>query len=292
MKRQALTIVVMAFCLINNQTTCRAADDVKAQTEATIKTVSAQLMSGEPQKVQEAIGAIQQLITKDPKAGITALTTRWNTPLFFAKRYDDIASLTQRAVIYSQSPAYVPMGEPPVELLQQMCVRALISAGRGDEALAAAKSLYNVTTMRNTSVAIDLVAQALAVAHKDIPGIGKKFRLQQLEGASTNAPPETITKTPYLLANVKVDAKLYEATITEQMNVDNVTLATLKTLGNLYLLADQPKKAEEVFRRIYEIADQSNLAAAIEGIARSIRAQDGNIARANAYIIAERNNAQ
>ena len=76
------------------------------------------------------------------------------------------------------------------------------------------------------------------------------------------------------------------------MNVDNVTLGNLKTLGNLYLLADQPKKAEEVFRRIYEMADQGNLSGAIEGIARAYRAQDGNIARANAFIVAERNKTQ
>jgi len=176
--------------------------------------------------------------------------------------------------------------------LLQMQIRALMAAGRGMEALAVAKSLYNYVSMRNTSVAIDLVGQALTAAHKDQPGLGKKFRLQQMEGPSTNAIPDAIAKTPSMLADVKVDAKPYEPAIAGQLKVDNVTLGTLKTLANLYLLADQPKKAEELFRRIYEMADQANLSAAIEGIARSYRAQDGNIARANAYIIAERNKTQ
>ena len=146
--------------------------------------------------------------------------------------------------------------------------------------------------MQNTSLAIEMVAQALTVAHPEQPGLGKKFRLQQLESASTNASVTAIAKTPSLLADVRVDAQPYAVAIASQLNVDTVTLRNLQAVGNLYLLADQPQKAEEVFRRIYELSSQANLAGAIEGIARSIRAQDGNIARANAYILAERNKQQ
>ena len=51
-------------------------------------------------------------------------------------------------------------------------------------------------------------------------------------------------------------------------------------------------KAEDVYRRIYDMAESGDLVNAIEGIARSLRAQDGNLARANAFIIAERNKTQ
>ena len=216
MRKQVMIVAMMAVVLIGSQAPGWAADDAKAKTEAEakarvdadIKAVSAQLMSGDPQKVPEAIVVIQRLIAKDPKVFISALTTRWNTPLFFAKRYDDIASLTQNSAILALS-INLPSADTIVEALLQMRVRALVVAGRGDEALAAAKSFYNVVTMRNTSVAIDPVAQALTAAHKDQPGLGKKFRLQQIESAGTNATVEAAAKMPSMLADVKVDAKPY-----------------------------------------------------------------------------------
>ena len=291
MKRQVMRMTVLAVGLIGSQLTGRAADDTKAKTEADIKAISSQLTSDDPQKVQDAIKGIQQSITKDPKNGIPTLVARWNMPLFFAKRYDDIATLTQNAIVLTESPG-PQAGDGPVEALAQMRIRALILAGRGEDALAAAKSFYNVVTLKNTSVAIDFVVQALAVARKDQPGLGKKFRLQQIESTSTNATLEGAGKVPSMLADVKVDSKPYEAAMNEQLNVDNLTSANLQMLGNLYLLADQPKKAEDIYRRIYDIAESGDLVNAIEGIARSLRAQDGNLARANTFIIAERNKTQ
>jgi len=293
MKRKVMMMAVLAVGLIGSQLTGWAAEDPKVKAEADIKAINTQLTSDDPQKVQEAIKAIQQSITKDPTQSILTLAGRWNMPLFFAKRYDDIASLTLTSMVLVESPSSgFSVNKPTLETLAQMRIRALILAGRGKDALAAAKSLYNVVSLRNTSVAIDFVVQALAVARKDQPGLGKKFRLQQIESTSTNATPEAAAKMPSMLADVKVDAKPYEAAMNEQLNVDNLTSANLQMLGNLYLLADQPKKAEDVFRRIYDIAESGDLVNAIEGIARSLRAQDGNLARANAFIIAERNKTQ
>ena len=289
--KQKMMMAVMAVGLIGSQHIGWAAEDPKVKAEADIKAICTQLTSDDPQKVQEAIKAIQQSMTKDPRTGIQTLTTRWSMPLFFAKRYDDIANLTLTGIIFSESPGST-LGDAQMEALAQMRIRALILAGRGEDALAAAKSFYNVVTLKNTSVAIDLVVQALAVARKDQPGLGKKFRLQQIESTSTNATLEGAGKVPSMLADVKVDSKPYEAAMNEQLNVDNLAIQNLRMLGNLYLLADQPKKAEDIYRRIYDIAESGDLVNAIEGIARSLRAQDGNLARANTFIIAERNKTQ
>ena len=292
MKRKAMMMMmVLAVGLIGSQLTGWAAEDPKIKMDADIKAISTQLTSDDPLIVQGAIKAIQQLIAKDPKTGLQTLTTRWNMPLFFAKRYDDIANLTLTGIVFLESPGST-LGDAQLEALAQMRIRALILAGRGEDALAAAKSFYNVVTLKNTSVAIDLVVQALAVARKDQPGLGKKFRLQQIESTSTNATLEGAAKVPSMLADVKVDSKPYEAAMNEQLNVDNLAIQNLRMLGNLYLLADQPKKAEDIYRRIYDIAESGDLVNAIEGIARSLRAQDGNLARANAFIIAERNKTQ
>ena len=288
--KQKMMMAVLAIGLMGSQLTGWAAEDPKVKAEADIKAICTQLTSDDPQKVQEAIKAIQQSMTKDPRTGVQTLATRWNMPLFFAKRYDDIANLTLTGIIFTESPGST-LSDAQMEALAQMRIRALVLAGRGDDALAAAKSFYNVATLKNTSLAIDLVVQALAVARKDQPGLGKKFRLQQIESTSTNATPDA-AKMPSMLADVKVDSKPYEAAMNEQLNVDNLAIANLRMLGNLYLLADQPKKAEDVYRRIYDMAESGDLVNAIEGIARSLRAQDGNLARANAFIIAERNKTQ
>ena len=262
--KQKMMMAVVAIGLIGSQLTGWAAEDPKIKAEAEIKAISTQLTSDDPQKVQEAIKAIQQSITKDPTQSILTLAGRWSMPLFFAKRYDDIANLTQTAMVLVESPSTgFAVNKPTLE-----------------------------TLARSTSVAIDFVVQALAVARKDQPGLGKKFRLQQIESTSTNATPEAAAKVPSMLADVKVDAKPYEAAMNEQLNVDNLTIANLQMLGNLYLLADQPKKGEDIYRRIYDMAESGDLVNAIEGIARSLRAQDGNLARANAFIIAERSKTQ
>jgi hypothetical protein len=54
--------------------------------------------------------------------------------------------------------------------------------------------------------------------------------------------------------------------------------------GDLLLLADQGAEAEKVFREIYQTADGTDqLSQSIEGIAKAIRAQDGNPVRAAAW---------
>ena len=79
--KQKMMMAVVAIGLVGSQLTGWGAEDPKVKTEADIKAISTQLTSDDPQKVQEAIKAIQQSMTKDPRTGVQTLATRWNMPL-------------------------------------------------------------------------------------------------------------------------------------------------------------------------------------------------------------------
>jgi hypothetical protein len=52
------------------------------------------------------------------------------------------------------------------------------------------------------------------------------------------------------------------------------------------LIADKSAEAEALFRELYQSAGtQQDLATATEGLARSLRAEDGTLARANAWLL-------
>lgn len=252
-----------------------------ADPEAEAKAIAVQLVSGDPAQVEAAVAGIREAFDKDASKAATQMAARWGMALYAAQRYDDAAAfaLTGSLALHSD------LGR--LEMLQQLRVRSLIKAGRGAAALAAAKSLYNVAQMRNTSAAIDLVVQALVLAHPEDPAIGKKFRLEQVQGAATNAPPSG-TPPPFLAA-VKVDAGPYQETIDTQLRRDSPYWFGL---GNLYLLADQSKKAEAAFQQFMDWAKLPELGPAMEGVARSIRAQDGTVGRANRWILEQRARGQ
>ncbi len=54
--------------------------------------------------------------------------------------------------------------------------------------------------------------------------------------------------------------------------------------GNLLLLMDRPKEAKAAFERAAMLAADKQASTAAEGVARSIKAEDGTIGRANAYV--------
>jgi hypothetical protein len=58
--------------------------------------------------------------------------------------------------------------------------------------------------------------------------------------------------------------------------------------GNLLLLSDKPKEANKAFEAAYRISPEKQLAAATEALARAMRAEDGNVERANAWVLSLR----
>jgi hypothetical protein len=85
-----------------------------------------------------------------------------------------------------------------------------------------------------------------------------------------------------VLKSIHVDSKPYEASINRETGGD---YHSLLRKGNRLLLADRPAEAKTLFEAAVKQANSDQLPGAVESVARAIRAQDGNIARANQYLI-------
>jgi len=163
--------------------------------------------------------------------------------------------------------------------------RAFLAEGKPSEALAAAKSCFNVTWLSLTPRAIDLVCDCLVAANPDDPDIARRFRAQQIAGATTQpttAPSEDSDLGAPILATIKVDSSPFDAAIDK---IKGLSYAQLTMKGNLLLVADRPREARKVFEQALRLAHgNKQLTAAVESVARSIRAEAGCVGPANAYI--------
>ena len=101
----------------------------------------------------------------------------WLPALAKDKRYDDVMDLTMLGI--ENRPETMAIG-PILEIRAQ----TLLVENKPDEALAAAKSYYNACAFRDTTKAVDLVAQCLAKARATDTEIGRKFRSECVEPAA------------------------------------------------------------------------------------------------------------
>jgi len=165
-------------------------------------------------------------------------------------------------------------------------VRAKLLAGKPQEALSLGKGLYNVCAMPDTSKAIDLISECLYDMNKDADPAGavKKFKLQQIRGAAATQPSAADDNA---LAGIEIDPKPYKTGIEHAQTAEDGWEALMGE-GNLLLLSGQPKEAAKVFDKAYSLASDKNLPAATEAVARAMRAQDGTVGRANAWILSLR----
>jgi hypothetical protein len=162
--------------------------------------------------------------------------------------------------------------------LQEARLRAYLALGKNDEALKVAKGYYNVVEIKNTAAAVDFVGTCLAKAHPEDGEIVRKFRNEQAQASQGTAPEKAMLK------EIVVDSGPFEAALrvmaTKTRYIDRVAY------GNLLLIADKGEDAEKLFRELYQVAaTQEELTQATEGIARALRAEDGNVARANAWLV-------
>jgi hypothetical protein len=139
--------------------------------------------------------------------------------------------------------------------------------------------------MKLTGKAIDLLSVCLARTHPDDLEIVRRFRNEQ--AAASAAPVGGSTPTSQaagMLKSITIDPTIWDKWI-KYAATKTSPPAALAAYGNLLLVADRGAEAEKNFREMYQLAtNQADLTAAIEGIARSLRAEDGNLSRANAWL--------
>jgi hypothetical protein len=253
---------------------------VKEPTESEL--VAKDLLSPDEAVRTKALSDIRQMIA-DARSGKRklAFNNRWVLNLHKTKQYEAAAELSVHGITMR------PEQSAGVSRLQSYRVKALIAAGKADVALVEAKAFYNVCMMKDTEMAIELLAGALQTARPNEKGIGGKFIAQQVAAstvpdATNTAVPEDLG--PSLLKSIQIDAKTYK---TEIDLCDTTDFAGCTAKGNLLLLAGRTAEAKAVFQTASELAvGEAQQLAAIENIARAIRADTGSIGQANAYIVA------
>ena len=185
-----------------------------------------------------------------------------------------------------------------LEALHKSRIRALLALNRPDEALSEAKSLYNVCTMKGTGDALTLVAQCLQAVHPEDKTIAERFKLQQVAGStsspqagSTGSPQAGSTSSPQAEANmikaIQINAEPY-LEVANSRPMQNESYAFLTRRGNLLLEADRLAEAKECFEAAYLLAAEKDQAKAAESLARVMKAEDGTVGRANAYVMSLR----
>jgi tetratricopeptide (TPR) repeat protein len=232
-------------------------------------------------EIQQALSGALVFLTdaKNSQRAIERLPG-WLHTLISEKRFDEVEQFT--LAIINAHPTDLHL----IELCQQMRIRAKLLQNKPQEALQLAKGLYNVCAMPNTSKAIEFISECLydISSDHDPAGAVKRFKLEQIQGAAATQPSDSGANT---LSRIQIDPKQYAPGL-ESANLVEDGWSAAMGLGNLLLLSGRPKQATSEFQKAYALASDNNLAAATEAVARAMRAEDGTVGRANAWILSLR----
>lgn len=150
----------------------------------------------------------------------------------------------------------------------------------GDTAalLSVLKRWYLAGSLHRTPEVIDRLAEALGRAYPEERELAARWRLEQLErSAMHSADP---MNEPSILDRIPLDPEPFES-----MAEGFEGQGDAARHGNLWLLAGRPIEARRAFIEAFTTAQTSqHQRNAIHGIARSLRAEDRGVGRANAYV--------
>src|SRR5271170_5776091 len=242
--------------------------------------LTTELRSGDNSQIDQAIAQIKEWVGEGHVQ--MQLWHEWVPSMITDQRYQDAADLALAGAL----------ARPDIKYISQLMflrTRALLALGDSDQAIQAAKGYYNVCYMKNTPNAIQLVAQCLTQVHPNDSDIAQRFLNQQSSASDVTPDAGTTTQpaTP-MLTTIQIDPTLYADSLNKWKNRTVLTgdFNDFASYANVLLVADQPNQALKIFETLYKQASmQDDLNTAIEGIARSMRAQDGNVGRANAWLL-------
>jgi hypothetical protein len=236
---------------------------------------------------QELRDPAGDLILDKPAGWCRSAFDGFSKPLLALKQYDVIEALAAKSVSDGQMSAESDRALATV-------AKMLLANGK-PEALPAAKTYFNYCALDKTAAAIDLVAEALAngPADHDVT-IVHRFKIQQAAGASSDGSAARSPSNPgeNVLKSIPIDPKPYQAEL-DKLAAGRKNFETLTARGNLLLLCDRGGDARDVFEMALDLAtDQKHLSAGIANVARAIRARDGSVAGANAYLLSLRDQSK
>jgi hypothetical protein len=263
------------------------ADDAtpsQSNTKEAIERVGDEIYRGNPAEIDAAVAQIRVWV-KLHRVNDN-LWRHWLPDLMTAQRYDYAAELALAGAFDR------PEG---TDQLLDFRTKALLAMDKPQDALQAAKSYYNTCAFKKTPYAIQLVALCLVKCRPDDPDVARRFRDEQANasapadaadasqvGATQSTTEPTVAST---LKSIVIDQSIYKAAIAD-WSQRSVEFSERVSYGNILLAADRCEDAEKVYRELYKLAStQKELDSATEGIARTLRAEDGNVNRANAWLL-------
>lgn len=194
-----------------------------------------------------------------------------------AKKYDDLVSVMMQII------CLMPHDPKTVEPALKQCINSLNMKGKYADSLPLAKCLFNISTMETTSDALAILDRQLGLVHIEDRGVVEKFRKEQNDGVNAPLAGEQ-ARVCQVLKDIQIDSGLYRGTL--ENIVDDSFDSALRHVA-LLLLSDQATDAFALAKRAYALAGNAKeMALATDMIARCIKAQDGTIGRANAWIAA------
>jgi tetratricopeptide (TPR) repeat protein len=266
--------------------------------EAHRSEILADLKSGDPQTVSAGMAELRDIAAnmRDHREKPVQL-------LMDVKRYGDAETVAADLIVQDLPDTSF------FSALEKLRAQAFLAQHKYAEALSAARSYYDVASLKDSSDAINLVALALVFGKPDDPTAAKRFKKQQIQWA-TDAPtsqpaasapdpaaPTAVSATSQptdslgdpVLPVIPPDSKPFESAA-QALDPDDYYAFVRK--GNLLLLAGHANEAHGLFDRAEAIAPDKEAARAIENVARAIRAESGCVGPANAYILQRRTQQQ
>jgi hypothetical protein len=232
----------------------------------------------------QLVSQIRADLTRDPLTTVNQLNETLMARLLEAHEYQAVEEFAITGTLaVANDPARI-------EQLQQHRVRALLTEGKSQEALRAAKALFNVCTMHFVRETLPILCDCLHAANPGDRSLVARFKLQVLANAQEDPNERTRLAAKCggnaVMANLAGDPEPYAAAIKRLES--ETDYRSVCAVANLELLSGHVGKAATLLDRAYEMAPDADLNAASEGIARKLKALDGAIGRANQFVISIR----
>lgn len=249
------------------------------ESEADRERLTADLRSGDPARIDEAMAAIRSAVLTKGKGrpGDLNLVIATGFP-------KEAEAICVRGII--ENPANSAM----VALFAKQRVRCLQAASDPSGALSAAKAFYNVCPTADVPQAVKLVGECLAAARPDDKIVVDRFQRQQLAGAFTadisadsaeNGAEKPADLGPSVLASIAIDAKPFHAALATPPGHD---YAASVARANLLLLSDKPDEAINVLKNAVEMEPVKKSGDVHRHMARALRAKHARTGPADAYL--------
>jgi len=218
---------------------------------------------------EKAVDLIKQNVDSGWDDG-SKLFTDIVTPLAAKKQHASVVKVTDYVLLAS------PDVTATVESALNQRITALAAMQNHDQALAEAKRLFNYASMEKTSDALKTLDRELQLVDKSKVDLFHKEEEQGAMPGGSHVVKSTV------LAAISVNASPFQ---TQALALANTDYPTLLKRGALLLLADQADQAVEDFKKALSAAKTNeDKQTANTWIARSLKAQDGTIGRANDWI--------